>query len=446
MITDAAKYSPLQVGARTVRTFLMRNAPTSGNGQYPLDGSSVVTYQIPCQRNCIYLWNDARMNCRGNYSLTSAAGNISAYVDGSVYSAFKRTNVSIDGVGLIESINEVGKLMILWKQCTVDATQEAGFDSILEGSNNDAVTWGTGISLLPATNTSGSTFTPKQSYSCLLPCGLAMCDKAFPAFAMAGKSIEINITMATANEHLYATSGTTITAASTTANYFDQFELIIPVIQYSDDAIAVIRAAAGPDLFYSYRSFDTNMWLTASGTNPITLNSNKRSVLALLGGFWYTTKTNSSTRLTGLRSIAGGLTEAWLDIDGQAYPQNHLTSALTTSSATTGIVRNNSQFAAELLCVVNQFSNSLRPSALDTDLWYPVSGTADDANLFAFGINLETQPSVYLPSSSVWTGRDFSNTNATLNLTVGAARQMVAYYIHMRTLRVAADGSISLLY
>jgi len=448
MLSDTVKYKPLQVGAQTVRTFTQRIQPTSGATAYPLDGSSQITFQVPMARNTVIMWHQSRMGLRGNYSITSAAANITTNIDHSVYSHFKRTVASIDGVGQVESINEIGRLMCLWKQLTCDATQENSYDGLLEGCYSGSGDYGGGISLLPTTNTSGSTFTPKQSYQCIIPLGMAMSDMAFPSFAMAGKNLEIAITLSHINECLYGTAtNATFTTPSTTANYVDQVELILQVVQYSDEAIAVMRAAAGPELFYSYKSFDANAWLTASGSNSVFLNSNKRSVLGLLGGFWLTTKTDSSTRLTGLRSICGGITEMWLDVDGQQVPQQHLVAAATTTSATAGLVRNNAQFVGELINVVNQFNNSYRPGAIDSDLYYPVSGSADTSH-FAFGIDLELQPSANVNAAGVWTGRDFSQSASTiLNMTVAAARQMYTWYLHCRTLRInQADGSVTLLY
>lgn len=446
MLSDAVKYKPMTVGARTVRTFTQRVQPTSGATAYPLDGSSQITFQIPQARNCVIMWHQSRMQGRLNPSITSAAANIEARIDHSVYSCFKRSVCSMDGVGQIESINEIGKLLCLWKDLTSDPSQQGSYDGLLEGAQS-ATDFGAGLSLLPAANTSGSTFTPKYSFSCLIPMGMAMSDMAFPSFAVAGKNLELAITLAHANECLYATSGSTIVTPSTTANYLDQVELILQVVQYSDEAMDVIRAAAGPELFFSYKSFDANAFLTASGTNSITLNSNKRSVLALLGGFWSTTKTNSATRLTGHRSIAGGITEMWLDVDGAQIPQQHLTAVATTSSATAGNVINHNQFVAELLNVVNQFNNSYRPGALDVDIYYPVSGSADVSH-FAFGIDLELQPSASVNAAGVWTGRDFSQTaSTTLNITVGAARQMYTWYLHCRTLRIDQQtGQVTLLY
>ena len=447
MLSDAVKYKPLQVGAQTVRTFTQRIQPTSGATAYPLDNSSMVTFQVPLNRNQVIFWNQSRMQSRGNYSIVSAANNITARVDHSVYSHYKRSQASIDGVGVIESINEVGKLMVLWKQLTCDASQEASMDAVLEGCGNSTTDFGTGVDLLPATNTSASTFVPKRSYSSLIPLGMAMNDLAFPAFAFAGKTLEINITLAHINECIYATSGSTITTPSTTANYMDNIELILQVVQYSDEAIQMMRMAAGPELFYSFKSFDGLAQLVATGSSAPTINSNKRCVFSLLGGFWMTTKTDSSTRLTGLRSAAG-ITEMFLDIGGESFPQQRLTSVASTTSATTGLVRNNNQFMAELVNVVNTFTNNYRPSSIDSDLFYPDSATIDACH-FAFGIDLEAQPT-NLAGAGTWTGRDMSGTsvsNLNVTLSTAASKQMYCWYLHARTLRVdQATGQVTLLY
>ena len=404
-------YPAVTPGARARCTELVV-FPVSGNTFNP---GNVIRYAIPLNpRQCLAL-NEAYQ------TLTiTPTGGAALYLDHSILSLFDRSTAYAPNGQVLEDVIQCGRCMIQLFDAQVDATVRTnGYGQMIGCSEG-----GTRLGLTLTSGTAAQMAAP-------VPLGMFMAsNRAYPAFAQAGGVLRIDLQLASANDVLIGTNNTALNYAVTNA------ALRIPVVEFDDESIALIKASAGPKLHYPIFTWaHSAQTISAAGSYSLPIGVRQRSVLYVHGSFYGPGKAagteegiNSGNRLTN------GITSLQARIDGQMVPTQPLTTA--------------PQFLAAIEQTFRDLSTVVKGSSLSTRTAFGYTSVAAGVSgSFMFAVDLRNQPES-AAADAVFTGRNMSNSDVVLNFTVASAAgtNVYSWWAHNRLMSVdALDGTTELI-
>lgn len=407
-------YPPVTPGARARCTELVV-FPVSGSSFTP---GSIIRYSIPLNRNHLLALNEAYQS----FTLTPVFTGATT-LDHSAFSLFDRATAYGPNGQVLEDIIQAGRNFVQLMDAQTDATsrtngpgQMMGCGVITDTSNNPVILR-QGRSL---------TSTVSVNLACPVPLGMFMAsNRAFPAFAMEGGYLRIDLQVASANDALIAaTTVTSITLANVA--------LRIPVVEFDDETIAMIKASAGPKLHYPIFTWsNSQLTVSAAGSYSLPIGVRQRSMLYVHGSF-YPNK-GAATTSTVANRCKNGLTSLQARIDGQMIPTN----ALTTSP----------QILASIEQTFRDLGTVVKGSSLSSIAQFDATTADATYGSFMFAIDLRNQPESS-GMDAVFTGRNMTSADVVLNFTIASAEgpNLYTWWAHNRLLEIdALDGTANLI-
>jgi hypothetical protein len=420
-------YPPITPGARA-RCSELVVFPVSGNTFAP---GNVIRYAIPLNpRQCLAL-NESYQS----FTITPTGG-ASLALDHSALSLFDRATAYSPNGQVLEDVIQCGRCMIQLFDAQVDqSVRTNGFGQMIGCAesgipadiaavivNTTAVLNRLGLTI--ATGTATNLASP-------VPLGMFMAsNRAYPAFAQAGGVLRIDLQLASANDALVGTNGTALNYSLTNV------ALRIPYVEFDDESIAMIKAAAGPKLHYPIFTWaHSSQTIAAAGTYSLPIGVRQRSVLYVHGGFYGPGKAaGSEASINSGNRLTNGITSLQTRIDGQMVP----TQPLTTPP----------QFLAAIEQTFRDMSTVVKSSALANRTQYALTvATAGVSGSFMWAVDLRNQPES-AAADAVFTGRNMSNSDVVLNFTIASANgtNVYTWWAHNRLMSVdALDGTTELI-
>jgi len=421
-------YPPVTPGARARCTELVV-FPVSGSSFTP---GSIVRYSVPLNRNQLPTLSEAYQS--GVFTPSIVATTTTGTVSHSFLSLFDRATAYGPNGQVLEDIIQAGRNFAQLMDAQSDATsrtngpgQMMGCGAISDTSNN-AVILRSGLAI---------THNVAVDFAIPVPLGMFISsNRAFPAFAMEGGYLRIDLQLAPFSDVVALTDGTALTSYSYTLT---NMALRIPVVEFDDETIAMIKASAGPKLHYPIFTWsNSQLTVSAAGSYSLPIGVRQRSMLYVHGSFYpnkVTTAgaTNFQNNIFGNR-CKNGLTSLQARIDGQMIPTN----ALTTSP----------QILAAIEQTFRDMGTVVKGSSLSslTQFNSTVSATAGNGS-FMFAIDLRNQPESS-GMDAVFTGRNMTSADVVLNFTIASAEgpNLYTWWAHNRLLEIdALDGTATLL-
>lgn len=419
-ISRQMAYPAMTPGARCVAREMVI-APTGGSTYSP---GNVVRFQIPLSAYQYLQLNEGSLKFSVNNTGTAAQ-----VVDHSAFAFFDRTVVTTPTGVVIEDIQNVNRLLTTLMDCQQDQSfRSTAYGAMLLCAAPAAADFANvferqGVSIANAASATASI---------PIPLGIALTsEKAFPASAMAGGYLRVELYLTDVNTPMTSPSAAAILWT------LSNFELHIPYTELSPEADAAVKASAGAELeFPIFTWAGTVNTVTASSTNTLPIGIRQSQVMYMLGGLFPTAKAATSSRNIGNRCNSGAGSQYSLRLNSEIIPQN--TVQYTANSAV-----GNSAVLAELEKIFRNMSGVYHGSCL-MPAYLAVTDAVGASGSWCFGVDLRLQPES-VSFGETFVGRNCLTADLSLSITTGAgviASQLYTWWAHLRRLRInMADGS-----